>query len=105
MRSVISASGHGRAQLATSPARSSAAPTRTDARQRTCRARGDSMSYPITASGTDADEAKKLTALRIRTTERLLEAAKNPKGRKELAEKTGIYEKRLLCLSNTADRM
>ena len=63
------------------------------------------MSYPITAIGTDADEAKKLKALRIRTAERLLEAAKNPKGRKELAAKTGIDEKRLLCLANTADRM
>jgi predicted RecB family nuclease len=63
------------------------------------------MSYPITAIGIDADEAKKLKALRIRTTERLLEAAKNPKGRRELAEQTGIDEKRLLCLANTADRM
>ena len=48
------------------------------------------MSYPIAAIGTDADEAKRLKALRIRTAERLLEAAKNPKGRKELAAKTGI---------------
>jgi predicted flap endonuclease-1-like 5' DNA nuclease len=63
------------------------------------------MSYPISAIGTDADEAKKLSALRIRTAERLLEAAKNPKGRKDLASKTGIGEKRLLCLANTADRM
>ena len=63
------------------------------------------MSYPINATGTDADEAKKLRALRIRTSERLLEAAKNPKGRKELAEKSGINEQRLLCLANTADRM
>ncbi len=63
------------------------------------------MSYPITAIGADADEAKKFRALRIRTAERLLEAAKNPKGRKELADRTGIDEKRLLCLANTADRM
>ena len=63
------------------------------------------MSYPIAAIGTDADEAKRLKALRIRTAERLLEAAKNPKGRKELAAKTGIDEKRLLGLANTADRM
>ena len=38
------------------------------------------MSYPIAAIGTDADEAKRLNALRIKTAERLLEAAKNPKG-------------------------
>jgi hypothetical protein len=63
------------------------------------------MAYPITAIGIDADEAKKLKAIRIRTTERLLEAAKTPKGRKELAAQTGIDEKRLLCLANTADRM
>ena len=48
---------------------------------------------------------KNFRALRIRTAERLLEAAKNPKGRKDLADKTGIGEKRLLGLANTADRM
>ena len=63
------------------------------------------MSYPIAAIGTDADEAKKLKALRIRTAERLLEAAKSPKGRRQLAEETGIDEKRLLSLANCADRM
>jgi hypothetical protein len=63
------------------------------------------MSYPIAAIGTDADETKRLKALRIRTAERLLEAAKNPRGRKELATKTGIGEKRLLGLANAADRM
>jgi predicted flap endonuclease-1-like 5' DNA nuclease len=62
-------------------------------------------SYPIAAVGTDADEAKKLRALKIRTAERLLEAAKNPKGRRQLAVDTGIDEKRLLCLANCADRM
>jgi Domain of unknown function (DUF4332) len=63
------------------------------------------MSYPIAAIGIDADEAKKLKAARIRTAERLLEAAKNPRGRKDLATQTGIGEKRLLGLANTADRM
>ena len=58
------------------------------------------MSYPIAVIGTDTDEAKKLKALRIRTAERLLEAAKSPKGRRQLAEETGIGEKRLLCLAN-----
>jgi hypothetical protein len=63
------------------------------------------MSYPIADIGTDADEAKKLRALKIRTAERLLEAAKDPKGRKQLAVQTGIGPKRLLCLANAADRM
>ena len=63
------------------------------------------MTYPIAAIGTDADEAKKLWALRIRTAEGLLEAAKNPKGRRLLAEETGIAPKRLLSLANYADRM
>jgi hypothetical protein len=35
----------------------------------------------------------------------LLEAAKNPKGRRLLADKTGIDEKRILCWANAADRM
>jgi predicted flap endonuclease-1-like 5' DNA nuclease len=65
----------------------------------------NSMTYPIAAVGTDADEAKKLHALKIRTAERLLEAAKSPKGRQRLAEETGIAENRLLCLANCADRM
>jgi hypothetical protein len=63
------------------------------------------MSYPIADIGIDADEARKLRALRIRTAERLLEAAKNPKGRKQLAADTGIGQKRLLTLANSADRM
>jgi hypothetical protein len=62
-------------------------------------------SYPISYIGTDVEEARKLRGLRIRTAERLLEAAKNPQGRKDLAAKTGIGEKRLLSLANTADRM
>jgi len=63
------------------------------------------MSYPISAIGTDADEAKKLKALRIRTAERLLERAKDSRGRKNLAAESGIGERRLLRLANTADRM
>lgn len=63
------------------------------------------MTYPIAVIGTDADEAKRLRALRIMTAERFLEAAKNPRGRKELAAKTGIDPKRLLDLANAADRM
>lgn len=64
------------------------------------------MSYPITdIEGIDADEAKTLKAVGIRTTTRLLEAAKTPKGRKLLSGKTGFDEKRLLRWANMADRM
>ncbi len=63
------------------------------------------MSYPIADIVTDADEAKKLRALRIRTVEGLLEAAKDAKGRKDLSARTGIAAKRLLDLANAADRM
>jgi predicted flap endonuclease-1-like 5' DNA nuclease len=63
------------------------------------------MSYPIAVIGADADEARKLRTRRIRTAEGLLEAAGTAKGRRHLAEDTGIDEKRLLCLANCADRM
>jgi Domain of unknown function (DUF4332) len=64
------------------------------------------MSYPITdIDGIDDDVAKTLKLVRIRTTERLLEAASTVKGRKALAIKTGFDEKQLLCWANVADRM
>ena len=64
------------------------------------------MSYPITGiEGIDADEAKTLKSVGIRTTAKLLEAAKNPKGRKQLACATGVDEKRILRWANMADRM
>ena len=64
------------------------------------------MSYPISGiAGIDTDAAAKLRRLRIRTTDGLLHAAKNPKGRKNLAEKTGLNEKNILCWANMADRM
>ena len=63
------------------------------------------MSLPIAVIGADADEARRLKARRIRTAEGLLEAAGTAKGRRQLAEDTGIDEKRLLCLANCADRM
>ncbi len=47
------------------------------------------MSYPLThIEGLDVDEIKSLKAIGIRTTERLLEDAKSPKGRALLAAKT-----------------
>lgn len=64
------------------------------------------MSYPVTEiSDIDEDVAKALKSAGIRTTTRLLEAAKDPKGRKALAAKTGFDESRLLEWANVADRM
>lgn len=64
------------------------------------------MSYPISRlDGIDDDTAKALKAAGIRTSEKLLEAAKDTKGRKVLAESTGLSEKMLLRWANAADRM
>jgi predicted flap endonuclease-1-like 5' DNA nuclease len=64
------------------------------------------MSYPITdIEGIDGENAAILKSVGIRSTERLLEAARTVKGRKALAEKTGFDEKQLLCWANVADRM
>jgi predicted RecB family nuclease len=64
------------------------------------------MSYSISAiDDIDADEAKALKSVGIRTTEKLLEVAKNPKGRKFLATKTDVDEKRLLRWANIADKL
>jgi predicted RecB family nuclease len=64
------------------------------------------MSYPLThIEGLDGDEIKSLKAAGIRTTERLLENAKSPKGRKLLAAKTAISERRLLTLANACDHL
>ena len=64
------------------------------------------MSYPIAhIEGLDADEVKTLKSVGIRTTERLLEEAKSPKGRALLAQKTGIEEGRLLDFANACDHM
>jgi molybdenum cofactor biosynthesis enzyme MoaA len=64
------------------------------------------MSYPITdIEGIDADEIKTLRTLGLRTTEKLLDAAKSPKARRQLAEKTGIVEKRLLRFANACDHL
>jgi len=47
----------------------------------------------------------RLKAAGVRSTGRLLESARTVKGRKQLAEKTGIDVKQLLCWANVADRM
>jgi predicted RecB family nuclease len=64
------------------------------------------MSYSITAiEDIDADDAKTLKSVGIRTTEKLLEAAKSPKGRKFLAAKTELDEKKLLRWANISDKL
>jgi len=64
------------------------------------------MSYSIAdLQSIDPGVAGALKAAGIRTTARLLEAAKDPKGRKRLAGKTGLDEKRILRWANLADRM
>jgi predicted RecB family nuclease len=64
------------------------------------------MSYPITdIEDIDAEEAKALKSAGIRTTEKLLEAAKSPKGRKQLAAETTLDEKTLLRWANIADKL
>ena len=64
------------------------------------------MSYPITViGGIDGDVAVSLKSVGIRSTNKLLEQARTVKGRKILAEKTGLPEKQLLCWANMADRM
>ena len=64
------------------------------------------MSYPITdIEGINREVASVLKSAKIRSTVRLLEAARTAKGRKALAEKTGFTEQQLLCWANVADRM
>jgi hypothetical protein len=64
------------------------------------------MSYPITdIDGIEPEVAGKLKSVVIRTTTKLLEASKNPKGRRLLAEKIGFDEKKILCWANMADKM
>ena len=64
------------------------------------------MTYPISQiEGMTTFAASKLKKLGIRTTEALLKAAGNVKGRKELAAKTGISEQQLLEWANIADYM
>jgi hypothetical protein len=64
------------------------------------------MSYPLTdIEGIDDDVAGTFKSVGIRSSERLLEAARTVKGRKALAGRTGFSEKQLLCWANVADRM
>lgn len=64
------------------------------------------MSYSIDEiEGIGPVYAEKLKAVGIRTAEAYLERAKDPKGRKALAEETGIDDKRVLKWANMADLM
>lgn len=64
------------------------------------------MSYPIAdIEGIGPAYAEKLKAVGIRTTVRLLDAGRTPKGRKDLAARTGIEETRILKWTNLADLM
>lgn len=47
----------------------------------------------------------KLEGIGIKTTDDLLEKCSNPRGRKEIAEKTGIKEAQILKWANMADLM
>lgn len=64
------------------------------------------MSYPITdLDGISPDIAKLLKSEKIRTTERLLDAAGPARARQRLASKTGLSPKDILRWVNMADRM
>jgi predicted flap endonuclease-1-like 5' DNA nuclease len=64
------------------------------------------MSYSIAdLENIDPAAAAALRSIGIRTTDRLLELAKDPKGRKCLAEKTGYDPQSILRWANMADRM
>lgn len=64
------------------------------------------MTYPITdIEGIGPAVADRLKSMRIRTTSRLLDTASSPRGRKALAEKTGVESSRILKWANMADMM
>ena len=64
------------------------------------------MTYPISEiDGLPSFAASKLKSVGIRTTDKLLEAARTVKGRKTLAAKTGISEQQLLEWANVSDYM
>lgn len=62
--------------------------------------------YPLTAiAGLDAEAIAALKAAGIRSANSLLEKTHTAAQRKQLAAKTGLDPKRLLCWANLADRM
>jgi len=64
------------------------------------------MSYPIASlTSLGPGVARMLKSVGIRTTRKLLDVAKDPKGRKVLSSKTGYDETQILRWANLADRM
>jgi predicted RecB family nuclease len=64
------------------------------------------MPYPTSdLDGITQEQIKLLKSVGIRTTERLLDAARTMRSRKNLSAKTGISEKTLLRWANMSDRM
>lgn len=64
------------------------------------------MAYSITAiAGIGPAMTAKLKSIGIRTTAKLLEAARTPKCRKKLAEQLGVDEQTILRWANLTDRM
>jgi hypothetical protein len=64
------------------------------------------MPYPIcVVDSISPGVAKKLLDARIKTTRKLLQIARNPPGRKQLARETGIDPALILRCANMADRM
>jgi hypothetical protein len=64
------------------------------------------MPYPIRdIEGIDEAAAQKFKSIGIRTTIALLEAAKDARGRKRLAQQTGFDARQLLEWANMADQM
>lgn len=64
------------------------------------------MSYPVLKiEGIGPKYAKKLNAVGVRSTGRLLERAKDPKGRGQLAADSGIDETLILKWANMSDLM
>lgn len=64
------------------------------------------MSYPVLKiEGIGPKYAKKLNAVGVRSTGRLLERAKDPKGRSQLAADSGIDETLILKWANMSDLM
>src|SRR3954471_17873690 len=83
-------------------ARAGPRPTRPSRRER----RRHCVSYSIRAiAGIGSAMAGKLKTLGIRTSEKLLDAAKTAKDRKILAEKLDVSEQTVLRWANLADRM
>jgi predicted flap endonuclease-1-like 5' DNA nuclease len=64
------------------------------------------MTYAIAdLRAIEPDATASLKKAGIRTTERLLEAAKDVRGRRKLAERTGLPEKNILRWANLSDKL